>query len=65
LSASGIRIEGTSLTINASGGATLNGNLTVNGNTSFAGQVSANGHRIDDTHQHTGGTFRGLTGAPI
>lgn len=65
LSASGIRIEGTSLTINASGGATLNGNLTVNGNTSFAGQVSANGHRIDDTHQHTGGTFSGLTGAPI
>jgi len=75
LSQGGIRIEGASLpvqintsstlTINASGGATLNGNLAVNGNTTFAGQVSANGHRIDDTHKHTGGTISGITGAPL
>jgi phage baseplate assembly protein V len=75
LSDAGIRIEGASspiqintsstLTINASGGATLNGNLAVVGNTTFTGQVSANGHRIDETHKHTGGTISGLTGTVL
>ena len=58
LSAAGIRIEGGSLPvqINASAG------LTINANTIFNGMVTANGHRIDQTHVHTGGTISGLTG---
>lgn len=28
--------------------------MSISGNTQFTGQVSANGHRIDDTHKHTG-----------
>ena len=60
LSAAGIRIEGGSLPvlINASAG------LTINGPTTFAGAVTANGHRIDETHRHggvaTGGSNTGV-----
>lgn len=28
--------------------------MSISGNTQFTGQVSANGHRIDDTHKHSG-----------
>lgn len=28
--------------------------MSISGNTQFTGQVSANGHRIDDTHKHAG-----------
>ncbi|MBN6210677.1 phage baseplate assembly protein V [Ralstonia pickettii] len=28
--------------------------MSISGDTQFTGQVSANGHRIDDTHKHTG-----------
>lgn len=40
--------------------------LTVNGNTIFNGTVTANGHRIDDTHKHGGvQTGGGNTGTPL
>jgi len=38
----------------------------INGNTQFTGQVSANGHRIDETHRHSGVTTgSGNTGTPL
>lgn len=37
---------------------------SISGDTNFTGQVSANGHRIDDSHKHTGVTVGGgVTGA--
>ncbi|MFL9943743.1 Gp138 family membrane-puncturing spike protein [Paraburkholderia graminis] len=40
--------------------------MAINGNTNFAGQVSANGHRIDDSHKHSGVTTgSGNTGTPL
>lgn len=40
--------------------------MAINGNTNFTGQVSANGHRIDDTHKHSGVTTgTGNTGTPL
>jgi phage baseplate assembly protein V len=40
--------------------------MTINGNTNFTGQVSANGHRIDDSHKHSGVTTgSGNTGTPL
>lgn len=47
-------------TITGQGGMAMSGNngtgksMSISGDTQFTGQVSANGHRIDDTHQHTG-----------
>lgn len=48
LSAAGIVIDAgpRPVVINAGGG------LTINGDTTFAGTVTANGHRIDETHRH-------------
>lgn len=38
----------------------------ITGNTQFTGQVSANGHRIDDTHEHSGVTTgTGNSGPPL
>jgi phage baseplate assembly protein V len=58
-------------TISGEGGMTITGDngsgnaSTVTGNTNFLGQVSANGHRIDDSHKHTGVTTgAGITGTP-
>ncbi|MEL6466622.1 MAG: Gp138 family membrane-puncturing spike protein [Pseudomonadota bacterium] len=40
--------------------------MSISGNTNFTGQVSANGHRIDETHRHTGVTTgTGNTGTPL
>lgn len=40
--------------------------MAITGNTNFTGQVSANGHRIDDTHKHNGVTTgSGNTGTPL
>jgi hypothetical protein len=40
--------------------------MSINGNTNFTGQVSANGHRIDETHKHTGVTTgAGQTGTVV
>lgn len=40
--------------------------MAINGNTNFTGQVSANGHRIDDSHKHSGVTTgSGNTGTPL
>jgi hypothetical protein len=40
--------------------------MAINGNTNFTGQVSANGHRIDETHKHTGVTTgAGQTGTVV
>lgn len=37
---------------------------TISGNTNFTGQVTANGHRIDESHKHTGVTTGpGVSGA--
>jgi len=58
-----MQINGTLLvtqTITGQAGMAVSGNngsgnsMSINGNTQFTGQVSANGHRIDDTHKHTG-----------
>lgn len=47
----------------APGGTNITGPLNVNGNTTFTGQVAANGHRIDESHKHTGVTTGGgITG---
>lgn len=69
------KINGTLLvtqTITGQGGIVISGNngsgnaSTVNGNTNFTGQVSANGHRIDDTHEHSGvQTGSGNSGPPL
>lgn len=40
-------------TISSAGTWTHTGDVNVHGNTAFTGQVSANGHRIDETHKHT------------
>ncbi|HUB91408.1 MAG TPA: phage baseplate assembly protein V [Dyella sp.] len=63
---------GGNLTANISGTATIaaqswscSGNVSWNGNWTFTGEVTANGHRIDDSHKHSGGTLTGgLTGTP-
>jgi hypothetical protein len=40
--------------------------MAINGNTNFTGQVSANGHRIDESHKHTGVTTgAGQTGSVV
>lgn len=39
-------------TISSAGTWTHTGDVNVHGNTAFTGQVSANGHRIDETHTH-------------
>ncbi|MCK4121410.1 phage baseplate assembly protein V [Ralstonia pseudosolanacearum] len=58
-----VKIDGTLLvthTITGQAGMAVSGNngtgnsMSISGNTQFTGQVSANGHRIDETHQHTG-----------
>ncbi|NIB50037.1 phage baseplate assembly protein V, partial [Salmonella enterica subsp. enterica] len=58
-----MQINGTLLvtqTITGQAGMAVSGNngsgnsMSINGNTQITGQVSANGHRIDDTHKHTG-----------
>lgn len=47
-------------TITGQGGMAISGDngtgksMSITGNTQFSGQVSANGHRIDDTHTHSG-----------
>lgn len=47
-------------TITGQGGMAVSGNngtgksMSISGDTQFTGQVSANGHRIDETHAHTG-----------
>lgn len=47
-------------TITGQGGMAMSGDngtgksMSISGDTQFTGQVSANGHRIDDTHKHTG-----------
>jgi uncharacterized protein involved in type VI secretion and phage assembly len=57
-------------TISGEGGMTISGDngsgnaSTVTGNTNFLGQVSANGHRIDDTHKHVNSGGSGLGGVP-
>lgn len=62
LSAAGIRIEGAGLPIEitTSAAMTLNAaTLEVNADTTFTGTVHANGHAIDETHIHLGGTLTG------
>ena len=57
LSATGIAIDGGAdpVTVTTTGDVTINAaNLRVNGNTIFTGTVTANGHRIDETHKHSG-----------
>ena len=58
-----VQITGTLLvtqTITGQAGMAVSGNngsgnsMSITGNTQFSGQVSANGHRIDDTHRHSG-----------
>jgi phage baseplate assembly protein V len=58
-----VQIDGALLvtqTITGQAGMAVSGNngtgnsMSISGNTQFSGQVSANGHRIDDTHRHTG-----------
>jgi len=58
-----VQIDGTLLvthTITGEAGMSMSGDngsgnsMSISGNTQFTGQVSANGHRIDDTHKHTG-----------
>lgn len=57
-------------TISGEGGMTISGDngsgnaSTVTGNTNFVGQVSANGHRIDDSHKHVNSGGSGLGGVP-
>lgn len=61
LSAAGIVIDSGTLPVQINAG----GGLTINGNVSITGTVSANGHRIDDTHKHTGVTAGGgISGVP-
>lgn len=69
------KINGTLLvtqTITGQGGIVISGNngsgnaSSVTGNTNFTGQVSANGHRIDDSHEHSGvQTGSGNSGPPL
>ena len=58
-----VQIDGTLVvtqTITGQAGMSVSGNngtgnsMSITGNTQFSGQVSANGHRIDDTHRHSG-----------
>ncbi|MEF9481385.1 phage baseplate assembly protein V [Ralstonia sp. 1B3] len=58
-----VQIDGALLvtqTITGQAGMAVSGNngtgnsMSISGNTQFSGQVSANGHRIDDTHRHIG-----------
>lgn len=58
-----VSIAGTLLvtqTITGQAGMAVSGNngsgnsMSISGNTQFTGQVLANGHRIDESHQHTG-----------
>lgn len=58
-----VQIDGTLVvtqTITGQAGMAVSGNngsgnsMSISGNTQFSGQVSANGHRIDDTHRHSG-----------
>ena len=48
------------MTVTLAGGA----NFTVNGDTVFNGKVTANGHRIDETHKHVNSGGSGLGGVP-
>ncbi|MCL6469777.1 MAG: hypothetical protein I4O48_15895 [Ralstonia sp.] len=58
-----VTITGTISVQNTGGSSTA---CAITGNTNFTGQVSANGHRIDDTHQHSGVTTgSGNTGTPL
>jgi len=56
--------------ISGEGGMTISGDngtgnaSSVTGNTNFLGQVSANGHRIDDSHKHVNSGGSGLGGVP-
>jgi phage baseplate assembly protein V len=68
-------INGTLLvtkTVTGQGGIVISGDngsgnaSSVTGNTNFSGRVSANGHRIDDTHEHSGvQTGTGNSGPPL
>lgn len=53
----------------APGGLTIDttpsGIINLIGATNFTGTVSANGHRIDETHTHTGVTAGGGTSGPV
>lgn len=58
-----VTITGT-IAVQNTGGATTA--CAITGNTQFTGQVSANGHRIDDTHEHSGVTTgTGNSGPPL
>lgn len=67
LSAGGVRVDAgdAPVTVTTSGACTFNvGALVVNGDTTFNGSVTANGHRIDETHTHPlpgGGTTLGVS----
>jgi phage baseplate assembly protein gpV len=56
--------HGASVTLNGDGTISSAGTWTHTGNISFIGQVSANGHRIDDTHKHINSGGTGLGGVP-
>lgn len=56
--------HGASVTLNGDGTITSAGTWTHTGNVSFIGQVSANGHRIDDTHKHINSGGTGIGGVP-
>ena len=54
-----VQFESGGITITSPSAVTINApTLTVNGNTTFNGMVTANGHRIDESHTH-GGISRG------
>ena len=54
-----VQFESGGITITSPSAVTINApTLTVNGNTTFNGTVTANGHRIDESHTH-GGISRG------
>ncbi|WP_416052747.1 phage baseplate assembly protein V [Cupriavidus basilensis] len=68
-----VQMDGTlnvNQTISGEGGMQISGDngtgnaSTVTGNTNFVGQVSANGHRIDDSHKHVNSGGAGLGGVP-
>ena len=60
-----IDITDAGVTITSTGTVTINApNFNVNGDTVFTGNVTANGHRIDDTHKHVNSGGSGLGGVP-
>lgn len=63
LAPSKIKIVATTVEIDATT-TNINSNLNIVGNTVFTGTVKANGHSIDDTHQHINSGGSGLGGIP-